>query len=359
MRFRRRSHGRRLERSGKIFLVAVVAALLAAWNSGTSLYYLLFGGMASFVLVSVFLSRWGVQRLTVEREAPQAVHRGEAFGLVIRVSNPRRLLPSMAVRVEFADAPGKTVGYFPTIPPGRTGQLRITQQYDKRGLYVLPDVVLATSFPFGLIAARIAHHDHCEVVVYPRVLAARTAVVERAGGVGEMPKVYRGSGDEFFSLREYIPGDDPRRIAWRVSARSQTLLVKELELQTARHVVFVLETRWMSHVTDFSDRFEEAIELVASLAVTLLNRQYYVSVVTANRTLGEGEGKAHALKVLDLLARLEPADPGDDDPLTRALSMSDARGACYLTVSPDPGEWGHVRAGGSVRVLDPREVIHA
>ncbi len=184
-------------------------------------------------------------------------------------------------------------------------------------------------------------------------------MVEQAGGVGEMPRVFQGTGDEFFSLREYVPGDDPRQIAWRVSARTQTLLVKELEQQFTRHVVFVLDTRHAPHLENFDDRFEDAIELVASLAVTLLNRQYLVAIVTSTDSLQEGEGKAHHIKVLDFLARVNPASAELPEPYTRALSLARARHTCFLMISPDPGEWGKTYAGGAGRVLDPREVIHA
>jgi uncharacterized protein (DUF58 family) len=38
-----------------------------------------------------------------------------------------------------------------------------------------------------------------------------------------------GSGSELFDLREYMPGDPPRMIAWKVSARRDRLMTRELE----------------------------------------------------------------------------------------------------------------------------------
>jgi len=359
MSVKKRTPTRSLERGGVIFVVATVAALLAAWNSGTSLYYLIFGGMLSILVVSFVVSRASVAKLSVVREGPHAVHRGQSFGTVLSVTNNRSVLPCVSLRVESAAAPKTTAGVFVSIPPRRTAQLRLTHCFEKRGVYKLPPVILATSFPFGMVVARKAFPDDREVVVYPRVHSARTNVVEQAGGIGEMPRVYQGSGDEFFSLREYVPGDDPRQIAWRVSARSQTLLVKELEQQFTRHVVLVLDTRVAVHVEEFDDRFEDAIELVASLAITLLNRQYSVAIVTATETMQEGEGKAHGLRVLDFLARVTPADGELAEPYSRAVSVSHPRHTCFLMVSPDPVEWGKAYSGGAARVLDPREVIHA
>lgn len=359
MLFNRRTRERRLERGGVIFLIAVFAALAAAWNSGTSLYYLVFGGMASLIVVSYVLSGSAVRRLTVEREAPHAATRGEPFGIVVRVTNQRVVLPIVSLRTSFADAPKRIVGVFLSIPARRTAQLRLEHRFEKRGVYPLAPVVLSSSFPFGLIAASKSFPDACEVVVYPRVRSARTAVLEQAGGSGELPKVFQGSGDEFFSLRPYVPGDDPRKIAWRASAKSQAILVKELEQQYSRHVIFVLDTRTTPGLEGFDDFFEDAIELVASLAVTLLNRQYMVAVWTSTDALKEGEGKSHAIKVLDFLARVTPADPNGPEPYSQALSMAHARHTSFLMVSPNPSDWGRRYAGGAARVLDPREVIHA
>jgi uncharacterized protein (DUF58 family) len=359
MFFKKRYRNRSLERGGTIFLFAVLAALAAAWNSGTSLYYLVFGGMASILIASYILSGAAVRRLSLEMESPHAVTRGESFGIVLRITNNRVLMPAVSLRVAFADAAKAVAGVIVSIPPRRTAQLRLDHCFEKRGVYVLAPVVVSTSFPFGMIAADKSFPDTNEVVVYPRVRAARTAVVEQTGGTGEMPKVFQGLGDEFFSLRPYVPGDDPRQIAWRVSARSQTLLVKELEQQFSRHVVFVLDTRIVPELEEFDDRFEEAIELVASLAVTLLNRQYKVAILTPTASLSEGEGKAHTIKVLDFLARVNSSEADQPEPYSQALSTSHRRHTCFLMVSPNPSDWGKRYAGGAARVLDPREVVHA
>lgn len=44
----------------------------------------------------------------------------------------------------------------------------------------------------------------------------------RHAGAGS-PTIYRGDGYEFVELREYVPGDDVRRIDWAASARSAQL----------------------------------------------------------------------------------------------------------------------------------------
>ncbi len=44
---------RRLTRTGQVFVVCAMLALLASWNSGINLYYLIFGAIASLSLIHI------------------------------------------------------------------------------------------------------------------------------------------------------------------------------------------------------------------------------------------------------------------------------------------------------------------
>ena len=56
-------------------------------------------------------------------------------------------------------------------------------------------------------------------------------------GGGETPRLARGESDEYFCMRDYFPGDDLRRIAWKTSARLRKLVVREMEPSTSRNVI--------------------------------------------------------------------------------------------------------------------------
>ena len=110
---------RRLRLSGAVFLLTTSLVLLAAWNTGTNLFYLVVGGLASFLIVSVLTVGWGVRGLRISREAPEAVHRGEPVAVRVRIENHKRLLPSLSLRVEGAARRGEAAGYIAKIPPAR------------------------------------------------------------------------------------------------------------------------------------------------------------------------------------------------------------------------------------------------
>jgi len=360
-RIRRRT-GWRLRPAGWVMLVALILVLLAAWNTGTNLLYIVVGGLCSFLLMSFVLAGWSLLRVRASREAPDAVHRGEPFGVTLRLENRKTLVPAMSIRIEPSAPLGHHgakgfAAYIVKIPPRRAALARLSERFEHRGVHPLPALDLVSAFPFGLFERRRRTHDGHEVVVYPRVRAVRPGAVQQLSGAGAALAVVRGNGDEFFSLRDYVPGDDIRQVAWRVSARRGALTVREFARQTSRSIVFVLDTHRRTDLDGFDDAFEDAVELVASLAVTFLNQQYAVSIVTPGRRLPEGEGNTHRRKALDMLARLEPDDGAFDGDYEWFPPGAEGGRASYVFVSPDPRDWGRITHAGRTRVIDPREVV--
>ena len=371
---------RRLRRSGAALLVTTFLVLLAAANTGENLLYVVFAGIFSLQVLSAVLARVNAAGLGVARSGPRAVHRGELCPITVSIKNARRWWAPMSIRVERVPGgnpprgllgakkpdwmmPGDSLGYVFRIPPRRTAVLRVDERMERRGVRPLPPMVMVSTFPFGFSEVRIPIIDKHEVLVYPRVRPVRLGRIEHNAGTGVTPRHELSEGDEFHSLREYVPGDDLRKIAWRLSARFGHYVVKELEVQTSRHVVLVFDTTF--DVPEGEDeRFEAAVELTASLAVNLLDREYVVSVQTPRGILQEGEGRAHAIQILDMLARIEPTPPvSASTTLAGAVSgfgfAQVPERATAVFISPDPARWGMAAPSGGTRIVDPREVLIA
>jgi uncharacterized protein (DUF58 family) len=345
----------RLRAQGQVFIVITLLVMLAAVNTGANLLYIVVGGLLSFLIISRVLGSWSLRALRISRECPEAVHRDQQFLVTLRLENHKRLLPCMSLRITTAAAPQESAGYILKIPAQRAAVLRISECFPRRGVHLLPSVAVITTFPLGLFEARVTVSDERRIVVYPRVVTARIGLLDRTNGYGETPRMMRGDGDEFFALREYMPGDDIRKINWRASARAGSLIVKQLEPDTSRFIVLLLDTRWSDTIEEFDDRFEEAVETIASLAVTLLNRQFKVAITSHSGYVPLGEGTGQILKVLDFLARVSPTT----DPMAHVAEVSEGQRASIACVSPDPGMWGRASAEFGAPVVNPREVVHA
>lgn len=338
----------------------MVLGLPMAWNTGNQLLYLLFAGVCAFPVVSLLWAAFfSVRGLVMTRSAPYAVKRDEPFWVRVRIENRRRLIPAFSLRVGRLQSYDETLAHIACLPPRRAVEIVVRETLANRGPHLLDPYDLRCSYPFGLIERRREFADAIEVLVYPRVRAVRTNVLDQFGAGRLVPNVAAGEGDEFFTLREYVVGDDPRRIAWRVSARVGKWIVREMARERSRYVVFVLDTRRRKGIDEFDLRFEEAVEMLASLAITLLRRHYNVAVYAPGAGVDGGEGTGHERRVLDLLARVVPSAP-DDPRWAEALRRGkECAWATVIAVSPDPESWGAGVHGADARVLDPRKVIHA
>lgn len=341
--------------------LALTTALMgaAAVNTGTNLLYMILGGALSLFVLS-FVLRWiNMRGLRVTRTMPKSSYRDEPINIDIRIENRKYLLPTLGLRAEMAHEPGRVLGYAMKVPGRRCAVVSTKMSFPRRGVHRVPPTDVVSSFPFGFSDAWRRHDDGAEIVVYPRVRPVRSSVLEHVRGERFTSRTPSADGDEFYSLREYVYGDDVRRVSWRASARLGKWMIREMSKDNSRFVIFALDTRWTTEDDDFAEHFEEVIELVASFAVMLIHKQYNVAIETPQQSLEGGEGTGHERHILDFLARLQPCDPAAYPSFGDMVSAMESRMASIIYVSPDPARWGRRGGLGAPRALDPREVIYA
>jgi uncharacterized protein (DUF58 family) len=114
-------------------------------------------------------------------------------------------------------------------------------------------------------------------------------------------------GFEFYGMRDYVPGDDLRRVVWTAYAKTGKLLVRESEQGITDRVVIVVDTNAEWHSPGaVSDTFETAIKTAASVGVQHLEDGFSVSLLCSEGVLVDGlRGATAHLTLLDHLARLE------------------------------------------------------
>lgn len=161
-------------------------------------------------------------------------------------------------------------------------------------------------------------------------LAARMAVDGTM--LGRHTSRRTGAGLEFSQYRSYQPGDDPRRIDWKLLGRSDRYFVREAEAETSLTVRILLDaTGSMAHAEDGISKLDYARYLAAALAL-LAQRQgdavgLYVLGGDAVHPLPPRRELPHLHQVLH---RLEQVEAGGGWPrwplLERALSPGTARG---------------------------------
>lgn len=329
---------------GALFTAGAFAIGFAAMNTGNNLLYLLLGAMLGFIAVSGWLSEQAIRALRIERHVPRAVSVGQEMRIGYDVANHKDRLPSMAVEIVEGDLPGRA--FLARVEPRGTTHVKSLNTFVRRGIFPLRTVTLSTAFPFGLFRKERDLDIPGEIVVWPRTDRPVRAPSPPGGRVprsGPGVKGAQGLRGEYRSLRAYRPGDDPRDIHWRSSARFSDPVLREYERDGA-------DTRWicLDLRSEPGDPAEVAVEAAASLARQAMAEGRGFGLVAGASFIDAGEGAGQLERVLDVLARVEfrAGAPLPDPPVDR--------GSCVLvSVDGAPGFEEAVVIGRSARFEEP------
>ncbi|WP_041230620.1 DUF58 domain-containing protein [Deinococcus peraridilitoris] len=304
------------------------------------------GLLAVLVLLTWLLYRTPPQ-VDVRRDLPAAVFAGGSVTLTLQI----RVRSRLPVRILLEDPPPRTVVPSSTIDLGgllwseSRHELRSTLNANRRGVYTWSGITVRWADPFGVFwhTATLPLVDSLEV--YPgthglelptllRPLLSEGALSRTIGL--EDPLSLRGA-------RPYVLGDPPQRVAWKLSARTGELMVRELE-RTANSTLQV-------HVDQrgSADYLESAVRLAASLVQEALELALPVSVSSAEGATETGTSPEALRLALRRLAQLERREQNAPIPVPRPganlIVLTQEAGDALVTAAL------HARAGASRVVI--------
>ncbi len=262
----------RLTRDGIIYLGAVLVLVLAALNTGNNLLFLILACMLAGMLISGVLSRAVLTGVELKFDLPEHIFVGQPVLAELELRNEKPLWPSFSLRVagDAPKAPAQILTrpvFFPYIPRKSAARQKVELNFPRRGVYRQDAFAIHTRFPFGFFEKTRRVGSEIEIVVYPRVLPAAQIYDVLPLLSGEMASFFRGRGHELHSLREYVSTDSARSVDWKVTAKSQRLMVREFTREDERRVMLVLDPFiGLSAEAEHAGRFERAVSLAASIA---------------------------------------------------------------------------------------------
>ena len=110
-------------------------------------------------------------------------------------------------------------------------------------------------------------------------LLARNVVDGFINGLHRAP--YFGASIDFAEHRGYVPGDDIRRVDWRLFARTDRYFVKQYDADTNANLAVLLDvSKSMSFASDEVSKLQYASYLAASLAYLSHRQRDRVGIVT-------------------------------------------------------------------------------
>ena len=337
----------RLTPAGLGLLVGAALAGLAGWALGYAELAVL-ALAALLVLVAAVATVSVPPRLSVERHVePPRVARGDlALGLVEVRNLGRR--PAAAALATDRVGPLDVAVTLPRLAAGahRTTTYRLPTR--KRGIVTVGPLLVERRDPLGLARAAVARGGTSTFVVHPRVLPLAGLLAGRSRSLEGITAQRAPRGTvTFHALREYVVGDDLRHVHWRSTARTGTLMVKE-HIDTSRpETVLLLDSRPSSYDPD-GMAFEEAVDVVASLAVACATVGFPVRIVTTDGLrFGGGRPARDPGPLLDRLACVHTREAGDV--ATACATLTRERAGDTAVVVTGLAQPADLRAVGALR----------
>jgi uncharacterized protein (DUF58 family) len=217
--------------------------------------------IVAVLLVSIQRPNIEIGRLVqpAEPEAGQTLHIGLSLHANSRV-------PACDV-YEFVEDGGKVHIALAPLPSGQVARANYQIATHHRGNLILGPSIVELSDPLGLSRRSKPLGQTTEVTVFPQSVTIDLPHPVTSNGdlVDFIRRAIRRqpTSSEFKSIREYSTGDDPRRINWKVSAKSEDLVVNEYENELELDLQIVLDTGTQSYSPE---GFELAVSVAASFA---------------------------------------------------------------------------------------------
>ncbi len=263
----------RFTRAAGVWLAIAVILGVVGWYKSINLLLLLGYTMGALLGVNAYLAWRAATRITATRRPSHTVFPGEAVEIATDIANPSNR--SVTVRITDESVGNRAAWMLAPLLPGAVQTLAIRWTYTMRGRHPVGPLVVDSSYPFGILHAVRELALPGEVVVLPEVGRVDREMFRRwlirggsSDGHARRPnrRPATGSGD-VRGLRPYRPGDSPRDVHWRTSARRGQLLVREYDRSEPLALVIVVDPYLAGFTGDAAWRLEWALSLATTLGV--------------------------------------------------------------------------------------------
>jgi len=271
------------------------AGLIALTTLGRGLWLLVVAYHGALFALLVRDARGFPRRsgFTVLRDLPRPLSLGAMQTVVIAIAHPG----AAGFDAEVADHPPEDLNPTPAAVAGRFddgGTLSVSYQVHPRhrGAFRFRRIDLRVHSRGGWLLRLYRIQAEQAAAVYPNVLAVRQYDLTLRRGMRTQIGLRRfrrpGAATAFAGLRDYLPGDDVRRISWKASARRDAPVTMEVEAERAQQAVIAIDCgRLMTAPAGELSKLDHAVNAALLLAFVAHRLGDRVGMLTfSDRVLG-------------------------------------------------------------------------
>ncbi len=305
-------------------------ALLILWYAFGDLELLL---AAIFVLLLQFGAlayvRTRKPKLSIGRRLGSAtVHDGETTTISLLVTNEGKRAAANLTIDDNINNLGTASFECARISRGEqtTATYRVTCR--PRGVYRVGPTEVHSGDPFGLARTKVGTGPVDRIVVYPAVEPLTGFPIVRGQDPAmqaSRPEHARRGGEDFYTLREYQRGDDLRRVHWPSSARTDELMIRQLETPWQSRALVLLDVRSGSYESGAA--FEKAVSGAATIVTHLVTSGF-----DADLWAGDADpiDASRYASVMERLALVQPDSAIDIEAVATRIRQKGGGGALVM-----------------------------
>jgi uncharacterized protein (DUF58 family) len=198
------------------------------------------------------------------------------------------------------------------LDPGVQRQVSVRVSTERWGIYRLDQIAVRLRDRFGFFAFETATDPGLALRVFPQPEALRRVLRPAATQASAGNEVSRrlGEGIEFAGVRPHVPGDEIRRVNWRISSRRAELHVNELHPERSTDVVILLDTFTDVPGVDRQTSLAAAVRAANGIADHYLRRRDRVGLIAFGasiRWLVPSMGLGQSYRIVDTLIGAQAA----------------------------------------------------
>ena len=182
-----------------------------------------------------------------------------------------------------------------------------------RGHYHLGPVKMRVKDAFDLFYNERIEDTVHSFSVFPEIEVLEYQIIKSRSPKllsGAMPLNLIGSGTEFYSLREFVPGDSLRSVNWKALAKKGKMMVNETVKEDVMDVIILVDAREVSAVGGGKDTpLEMSCRGAATYAKQLLDERNKVALMVYGESVEKVDldrGEHHLFKILTALSSAKP-----------------------------------------------------
>lgn len=280
-------------RNGLMFIFASGLVFVAAINYAVSLAFGLAFLMVSIFILAILYSFNNLNQLQLAGLSSPPVFCGEkaCFKIQLKRKSGRS---HEALELNYLD--GHTTFY--DLLKNDLGVAEVFTEAAQRGILKAPLLRITTYFPLGLCRAWSVVDLDQQCIVYPKPIAFSIADIQGGSANEEESNFVVAGSEDFYGLREYVPGDSLKQVAWKNVARGQGMQLKEF-------VDYVDSKTWLNWDMFHGFSSEEKLSRLCFCVLKLDRAGTPFGIKIPGLELAPNSGMEHKVKILRALALFE------------------------------------------------------